>query len=224
MKNTQKFIFLFCFAALFTTINMVHAQSQSKPLIAVEATAKNVLYMGVNNPVNIAVDGIKSSEIKVSVTQGVIEGRDGKYIVRAEKPGKLTFNINQGEKLLGSKDFRVLALPDPLAVLLNSDGSIAMKAGSASMELRKLVKVKDIGADLDDFLFDVQFKVISFQMKTTMKGIIKIIQSSSSELTEEMHQQIKMLRQGESVTFEDIKALGPDGTTRKLNPIVVKIM
>ena len=224
MRTLRKVSSLAAIALLAASLNIVHAQTNSGALIAVEATAMNVLYLGVNNPVNIAVAGYESSEISVKVSQGMIEGSNGIYEVKPGKAGKLSFDVYAGEKHLGSKVFRVLTVPDPAAVLRNADGTIAMKGPKAKMNIQQAAQVKSLGADLNDFLFDVHFKVISFQMSVNIDGIAKVLTSDAAEFTREMQQQIRSARPGQVFVFEDIKAIGPDGKTRKLQAIEVKIM
>lgn len=225
MKNIRRLSCQVFVAVLAATLNMVNAQTESNPVIAVEPAAMNVLYIGVGNPVNIAVSGIKSSEIKVTVSQGKIRGSEGDYYVYPLKPGELTFNIYDEDKLLGSKVFRVLALPSPIALLLGSDGTPVTKAGTGSLTIQQLLEVKGLRADLSDFVFEVEYKIISFNITVNDEsGITTVIKSTSSEITQEMRQHIETIKQGQTVIFEDIKAVGPDGKIRELNPIIVKVV
>ena len=224
MKKLKKFSVLAVFVLLAASLNLVHAQTNSDPVIAVEPTAMNVLYLGVDNPVTIAVAGVPASELKVAVSHGIIKGNTGNYEVRPGKTGNLTFTIAHGEKRLGTKEFRVLAVPDPVTVLRGAGGSHMMKAGKETMPKSKLVQLKSLGADLHDFLFDVEFKVISFQMSTEMNGMSKILTSEDANITREMQGQISSAMPGQTIIFEEIKAIGPDGKTRTLQPVKVKVM
>ena len=54
----------------------------------VSATKMNVLYIGVDNPIDIAVAGKKSNELEVKIDNGIIIGSNGKFIAKPVKVGK----------------------------------------------------------------------------------------------------------------------------------------
>jgi hypothetical protein len=47
--------------------------------------------------------------------------------------------------------------------------------------------------------------------------------SENNKLTDKMKSVLSEFRKGDYIVFKDIKALGPDGRTRDLSPIILKI-
>jgi hypothetical protein len=79
-------------------------------------------------------------------------------------------------------------------------------------------------AVLEDFEFALTYEVTSFNM-TYYAGpfATTILEASGPRLTEQMKNAIQQLRRGQEFYFTDIKAMGPDKTTRDLPPIALKL-
>ncbi|NJO89783.1 MAG: hypothetical protein HC831_13170 [Chloroflexia bacterium] len=78
-------------------------------------------------------------------------------------------------------------------------------------------------AELSDFDFDFNYKIIQFQMNIAANGFNKQFRSNSNMLTDEQLSEIRKLQRGQSIYFDDIKAQGPDGIIRKLSSFSLKI-
>ena len=79
---------------LLLTFTATLAYSQSEKNIAIAPAMINQFYIGIDNPVDIAVSGIEYDELIVSVSNGVIRKTEyGNYIIR----------IKEGNKMMGSK-------------------------------------------------------------------------------------------------------------------------
>ena len=90
--STILFLGVACVKGQDTTSNKTVtavAPTNNEIVTAVAATKMNVLYVGVDNPVKIAVSGYESSEIEVVITNGIILGENGDYIIRPKKPGNM---------------------------------------------------------------------------------------------------------------------------------------
>jgi len=80
-----------------------------------------------------------------------------------------------------------------------------------------------IEAELKDFLWDLKFEIESFTFFFSSDGYDKEITSKGNKLTDEMRSIISDLKSGQYIIFKDIKAIGPDGKLKDLNPLVLKI-
>jgi hypothetical protein len=78
-------------------------------------------------------------------------------------------------------------------------------------------------AEMENFDFDLKFRVTSFRMSVTLRGFTYDEISKSNRFTPKMTGFIQQMKRNSKVIFEDIKAVGPDGVTRKLNPLVFTI-
>ena len=96
------------FIAFLFTISFAHAQS-----VVIAADKMNVFYLGVDNPVAIAVEGISDDKLTVSIDNGTIKrtGR-GEYTARLDSTGIAHITVEwDGKKRL--MPFRVKPIPDP---------------------------------------------------------------------------------------------------------------
>ena len=202
------------------------AYTVTAPNVVVSPTAMNVFYTGVDNPVDVSVPGVSQDRIRVSMTNGRIrKGKHprfrGSYIVRPLRVGtkaNVTVSILDAHgqrRSFRPVTFRVKDVPDPVAKV----------AGSKGGNIRKSVLQVQRGviAELEQFDFDIKFTVTSFRVSYNDKGYMIDYDARSNNFTTDQKQLLKRLRKNEQVIIQDIKAVGPDGKTRRLPAIVFKI-
>jgi hypothetical protein len=200
---------------LFLFSPILILSQQRNEIAAIELTKMNILYLGVDNPVKVAVSGCKASDLKLTATNASISESHGTFYVRPQTPGKVTLSVSCQGKLIRAAEFRVRMVPYPIARV----GGI--KEQTVSLNL--LAAQKFLVAELSDFEFDLSFKITQFQMSITVNGFNKKFRSDSNMLTNEQLSEIRKLKRGQSVYFDDIKAKGPDGIVRKLSSFSLKI-
>ena len=76
---------------------------------------------------------------------------------------------------------------------------------------------------MEEFDFDLQFKVTEFTISTTIQGFVRFARSTSNLITEEQRNLLRNLSRGQNVYFEDIKAIGPEGAVRPLQTLKFRI-
>jgi len=77
---------------------------------------------------------------------------------------------------------------------------------------------------LKSFDFDLDFIVTEFTVSAVLSGgFTKTEVSKSDKYSKPQIDILTQVKTGQRVTFENIKAVGPDGKTRTLNSIVLKI-
>ncbi|WP_259068250.1 gliding motility protein GldM [Mucilaginibacter sp. X4EP1] len=191
----------------------------AKPSAVVSPDKMNVLYIGVPNPVSVSAPGVAKSDIRVSMSGGSIEGKDGKYTVNVKTLGEATINvsgeISKGKVTnLGSSLFRVKRIPDPKPQFAGKSGGNTSAAN---------IRAQDrLFAKLDNFDFDAKFNVTRFTMLVAKpRQDVIILSATGNELTGSMKALINTVSPGTTVVFKDIIAVGPDGTQRGLDPIVL---
>jgi len=196
------------------------------PNVVVSPTAMNVLYKGVENPIDISVPGVGSDKISVRMTNGTI--RKGKYKDFRGQFIAEPAEIGQTAKLIVSADvngrkmefdpveFRVKRIPDPVAKFGNIGGGAIEKTTAQSSP--------PIVAALDGFEFDLKYEIVSFTFQTYGQGgFTTRLMATGPRLTEQMKAAINGMTKGQDFYFLEIKALAPDKTTRDLSPIYLKI-
>jgi len=189
--------------------------------LVIMPTKMNVFYQAVDNPVRVSVPGIKGDQIRVSIDNGRIEPKGNEFIVKPTKVGAATIRVSadiDGKvQPMGSLEFRVKKVPDPEARVGGQ--------GSGFIDKPLLLALDGVYAVMPEgFDFDLKFSVTGFTVSTTDKGGFSVdIQSKSSKFTQEQKNLFNGLARKQKVTFEDVTAVGPDGSTRTLNPIVLRI-
>lgn len=194
----------------------------AEPNLVVSPEKMNVFYVGVDNPVKISVPGISGDKIDPSITNGKIRKvSDGSYIVNVVRPGNslvaVTAIIDGQKKNMGTVDFRVKPLPDPVVKVANKQGG--------KIEKNVLSAQAGVFAVMENFDFELEFKIIEFNVSTTDKGGYTIEKAAKgNKFTPEQTKMFNDLRRGQRVNIEEVKAVGPDGSVRNLPPIVFEII
>ncbi len=191
----------------------------------ISATAMNVFYRGLNNPVAISAGSVAESSVRASITNphSIRRVRPGEYIVKPGVQGnKATVSvfadISGTSKLMTRMDFRVLDLPTPVAKITGS------RNGQATLRVSDLIKLQIVEAEAEEFLFEVDFEVTSFSMGfRDASNIWSEAKSSGNKFTGEMKTLFRNMRAGSRITIQDIKAIGPDGKVRALSPINITV-
>jgi len=193
-----------------------------EPAVIVSPTKMNVFYIGVDNPVEISIPGIGGDKIFPSITNGTItRAPKGGYIVRVNRPGTadviVMADIGTGtKKNMGSRQFRVKQVPDPIA-------KIAGIKGSGMIDKNVLMAQTGIVADLENFDFDLKFRISSFRLSATVGGFEKEVKVQGSQFNDQVISFLKGLSKSQKVYFDEIYAVGPDGGQRKLGSLILTL-
>lgn len=187
--------------------------------ITVSADAVKVLYIGLDNPISIAGGSGKGAEsVSVSIDNGQISNQgNGKYVVNPETVGKATFSVTSDGKTTPF-EFRVKNVPNPIAMIgQNEGGRVAANVIKAQQGVR---------ADLRDFVFEgVKFDIIGYTVYATGAGFSNpgISPNSGAYFNADSKRILEKLIPGSTLVIDEIKAVGPGGTTRKLQPLVFNL-
>ncbi len=187
--------------------------------VVISATKMNVFYYAVDNPVDISVAGIPSDRIDAINTNGLIKRQGGSWIVNPKRPGFATIrvfaNFDGQRKEIGFKEFRVKTIPDPVAMVADRKGG--------GIDKSLLMAATGVQAVMEDFDFDLTYRVTEFTVLVVIQGFVTPVSSNSARFTEKQKELINSLSRGAPVFIQDIRAVGPDGTVRPLNTISFKI-
>jgi gliding motility-associated protein GldM len=195
----------------------------AEPNLVISPTKMNVFYVGIPNPVSISLPSVPPNRIDPTVRNGRIsEISPGKFEVRpgdASQECVISVRAEVGGKMraYGSKEFRVKELPTPSA-------QVAQKSGGDIRE-EILTAQSGIFAVMEDFLFDLEYEVTQFTITTTDRGgYVKSLRKEGNRFDQEVKDWFdNNLERDKVVNFEDLKAVGPDGSVKDLNPITFTI-
>lgn len=193
----------------------------AEPAVVISPTKMNVFYVGVDNPVSLAAPGISPDIIEPQITNGSITKSGSGYVVRPQTPGKkcaitVYANINGQKRALQTQEFRVKEVPDPIAKVNG------IKSGKITKGV--LAASGQIDVELEGFDFDMKFKVQNFSLYTVVDGYVQeAVKSDGAAFSAKQLELINKLKRNQPLTIENIVVKGPDGSTRELTPIPLKI-
>jgi len=183
------------------------------PMAAISADELNVFYVGLDNPISVAVAGVDSRNVSVTASAGNLQNvGGGRYKVlfpaRQGNESIISVSAKMGDGRvvpMGSKKFKIRNVPRP-----------TFRAGALSFDkpvpLSALMAQSSAVAILENFVYDgVKYSIQGF----TFTGIGRTGPKKAS-ITGASLQGIKGIlggmRAGESVMFSDIRAVGPSGS------------
>lgn len=200
-----------------------HSFTVMPPSVVIAPTKMNVLYLGVENPMEISVPGVAPDKISASISKGTIKkSGNGWIVLPSGGVGKCNITVSAGGKSMGSKEFRVKQVPPPVPMLMvNSKDWAGYR--EKGIEKNQLAGILGLKAEMVDFDFDLSYKVTGFKLSATIQGFLQEQDSKSNRFTDQQKRIIGNLRSGSQVAITNIKAVGPSGATVDLSDIVLKI-
>ncbi len=196
----------------------------TQPSVTMSATQMNVFYRGLENPFDVGGGGIPQENLEVSMTNGSVVKRGNSYIIRPnelDEQGRRTTvsvfaNVGGQRRLLGTTNWRVKKVPDPIAQVAGQSGGTIRK--------ERLLVEDGVMAVLEDFDFDFKYTVTQFRVEVSgAGGYVNAWESNSNRFTEDQKEQFRRLNPNSLVYIANIKAVGSDGVTVDLDPIGLKI-
>jgi gliding motility-associated protein GldM len=188
-----------------------------KPSLAISADKMNVFYIGVDNPVSVAAPMPNFT----ASAPGLSKKGKG-WVMRPRRKGDVNIVVTgideDGKKIpLGKAKFRVKRIPDPKSYVGGKTGSISIK---------KIVfsSASTVQAKMENFDFDIKVRVQSFLFSTTKSGEVMEFKVNGNKLNAKCKSLIKKARKNQKFFVEKIKVKMPDGTTRQLAPIIIKVI
>lgn len=196
------------------------------PQATISLDKMNVFYIGVDNPITFSASGIPANNITYTADACTLTKDEGinKYMVRPTgangTKAKITLNGKMSDgttRTFGPFEYRIKRIPDPYPAVGGKRGGTI-----CANELKAQIAVF---AKLDNFDFDAKFEVTSFDMFYQPKrGDPKEASSKNMYLSgpnagNDVKDIMESLKPGDRLFIENIKARGPDGTTRLIGAI-----
>lgn len=193
------------------TVEYVVGQSSA----AVQLDNMNVLFIGVDNPVTISGSG-SVDQIKATISGGggSMSGSGAKRFVRVSQiTDECIISVTTPDGKVTRIPFRVRTIPDPTPMIgTYKSGNIPASYFKSQAGVRAI---------LENFYYKTQFNVTSYRMTGDGAGFDDIIEANNTGAEwREASTIVNRCRAGSFVTIEDIYAVGPDGTRRKLPPLI----
>lgn len=200
---------------LFIGVACIDGNEKSEKKSSFETVKKEILLIGIDNPIKIVVPEFKSSNLTVEVDNGSISGNNENFIIVPKTEGVLTLSINNKGDLVQKREFQVSKIPSPIAKVMGKSG------GPISEGL--LHNAVGIVADFEDFKYDIKSKIVNFNLVITDGVNTKEFELKSNRFNIAQKEAIQNTTKGDQLIINNIKARLPDGTIRDLSPIVFVI-
>ncbi len=200
-----------------------------EPTATVSATMMNVLYAGIDNPISISVPGVPANGVSASMTNGALVRSGDHWIARPGSVGSdavITVNatIDGRSQTVSTTKFRVRKLPDPVAFITytGANGSPVQYKGGRPIAKASLMGAKGLSAAIDDDMLNIAFRVIGFEtVFFDSMGNAMPRQSDGDAFSQQQKSMFRNLTRGKRFYISRIRAVGPDGVERILNPVEV---
>lgn len=196
----------------------------AKPATVVAPTLMNVFYRGLENPVSVSVPGIAAEDLVVSLNgSGTITKKsNGEYVVKVTSGNKCSVNVSARMRdgvirpMGKPMEFRVKQVPNPVAEVYG-------KRGSARVRKSELPFITTVIAKLDDFVMNVPFPIVSFEVSMIINGVTVSIPGTGSTLNADQKALIKRANRGNVIVIEKITVKKPDGTTSDIGNVLLTV-
>ncbi len=196
--------------------------SVGEPAVTISNTDLNVMYRGYENKFAISVPGIANDKVHVSVSGASVSQRGGLWIIKPGDSSKsvtisVSAELDGKMQSMGSKDYRVKALPKPGAYLKSGDKEYS--DGNISRGALLNADSRLIASYGPDGLLDLPFRITSF--KVNVNGMLT--EARGNKFTSDQRDRMSKLKMGAIVVITDIRAQGPDGREIRLSPIPLSL-
>lgn len=203
-----------------STVGFLLAQSQN---VAVQLTEMNLLYKGIDNPVNIAVEGVKNEDLIIA-TSDFLTLANGNLRAEKELRGEGFVYVgkkeNQDTVWLDTVKLRVRSLPQPTAQLggIPNDG---LPKGKASVVAQTSL-LATMGAG---FAYNLSYRITSYKCIIAYQDKPPVIFSGNSgAITGQMRSAIAQANNGDRILFEAIEAEEKNyGFKANLSPVIIQL-
>jgi len=188
----------------------------------ISADAMNVLYIGLDNPISIAVAGYTPKDIIPSMSGGSLTPKPGGWFAKVTAPGKALIQASVKMKdgsvrKMGEQTYRIKQVPKPESMF----GALE----SGTYPAAALLGQSTITAQLPNFVFEgVKFTVISYAWAyAPRRGNSEFGAGSGAAISPQLKGAITKAKKGDKILVDDIQANGPGGIKKRLSPIVITI-
>ncbi len=215
----------FCYmkvVLLFSCFFLIFSAIKAQTAFVMAADKMNVLYVGIENPFSIAVEGVMTKDLELVDATGTVQIRPsntvGKFLLTPQSPGLVKLQIRQksSKKVLGEQEFRLKRIPDPVVRLSSGRG----KFDAGAVDYRQ-----GLIAELPNFDFEAKCQVISFTLTYTRRQQDPIqIEVRGAAFEGQARAAIQAAGIGDNYTFSNIKVRCPgDANSRVVDPLVINI-
>jgi gliding motility-associated protein GldM len=187
--------------------------------VSVSADKMNVFYIGVDNPITVAAAGVASGDVRVNVTGAATKksGNNSNLVVSGTSVGEAKVNVTAAGQSLGSFNFRVKRIPDPVAKIGASRG------GNIKSNIFK--SQKGLYAELENFDFEAKCSIVGYELIYVPKRADAVPSTNGGgNFTDPTQKLVELAKPGDFYQIRNIKGRCPgDDISRDLGTMSFNI-
>lgn len=210
MKNMKIVFFLFYMGLL--------QSASAQPRIncpKLTDSSLNYLYIGVDNPIELVDIKIPAENVTVSISGGggtLMKVGPYKYVVRVTTvTDNVLINISNKTKLLFNEQFKVRIIGEPK---YNWESGTTIKRDS-------LLKQPFLSLTIRGYYYKLGYEIVSYVATIDDGEAIVAYAITGSNFSPKFINHLQTKKNGTTLTFDDIRAKGPDGISRKIPSVVL---
>jgi GldM C-terminal domain len=217
----MKSLFLLFVAQVF----MMPLQAQT---FALGNDVMNVAYLGIDNPISVAVENCLCKDIVLKVKNGTVDGRNCRYVFRGKEAGVANIVVYKKDgkqlKVIGEYPLRVKRIPKPV-FKIGPYGNDYESDSTKKIERVILAAQQFVRADIECCGFDARATVKSFSVKIFYADSAKsnIFFNETGKINEQISKAFSELKKDDVIFFYKVIAIGPDGLPWQLDPLILTI-
>ena len=194
--------------------------------VVVSATRMNVLYRGIENPLDIAVSGWDNKDLSISVSDDhkLTHQEDGSFIITPSGNSRQATISVEGKmpdgsiSNLGSAEFRIKSIPAPIPFWSGcSPSKLVIKRAQLLSFATVVAKMSD------DFMFPVKTLVESFRLTISSDWGVVSITNNGRNLNSSMKFYLNHVKPGDFIVFDQIVVSIPGDQTVILSELQLSV-
>ena len=204
---------------IFLLIYFISHFTATSQVFSIANEKMNVMYLGVDNPISIAVEKIPAADVIAKSTNGTIIKENGNYSSRPNRIGIATIRLYQKAggklKLIGEKPFRVKMLPNPV---------FKIGSGKPRPQRREIAAQEWVRADMENIDIDLNINIEVFTMQVYYKDSATLtIINKGNKLSDDVKHAFTFLKPDDEIVFSEIYANAPWAKHLHLEDVLIKI-
>lgn len=208
-----------CATALFSMVLEDTTTVFDSRIGSLDEMPREVLYIGIDNPIKVAASGVSGGYLEVSVSDGEVNGAQGDYVVRVTKPGVVFVKVTSYERdgTLHEESvtpFIVQSIPDPVVNINGVTGG--------NITLFQLSSVRQPQLTLIPGLHKEGYEMVEFAFSRLVNST-QLYPSRGDQLSERQKQFLQGLQEGEEFYLRNVVIRTPGGELRDLPAVRFKV-
>lgn len=199
--------------------NIFSEGNKGEKYAAVQLDKMNVLYLGMDNPITIAVAGAPANTIKIRTEDGITlsNGKEGHYTARVSKVGHLSIYVSAEGMEEQKHSFRVKRIPNPVLRLGNKEGGLVNRG--------ELKAFRGLVANIENFDIDARCSCSSYQVTLAPKNGDPItVKNEGTYFTKQTESILANAEAGDNLYFSKAYVRCPgDDVPRELEDLIFTV-